>query len=211
MNPLSSIDVFTMLVYVSIALEIIVFPVPSEASTYQLLLNKSKRQSAYFIDKVRNMNPMLKISVLLMPALIGVMNYGMPLLFIFHEKFALHFSKIAFFNHIVFIAGGIILMVSGRFMSFYSVIIMRRNTEKENPDNPLNRRGFYRITRNPILLGMHITFIGIFLVYPYLILIPGFIIFLASMHFRVLLEEDYLKANLGAKYILYLNKTRRYI
>ncbi len=211
MSALSSIDVFTLLVYVSIAFEIIVFPVPSEASTYQLLLNKNKRQSGYFIDKVRNMNPMLKISVLLLPALIGVMNYGMPLLFVFHEKFALHFSKIAFFNHIVFIAGGIILMVSGRFMSFYSVIIMRRNTEKDNPSTPLNRKGFYKITRNPILLGMHITFIGIFLIYPYLILIPGFIIYLGSMHFRVLLEEDYLNAKPGTDYLSYLNKTRRYL
>jgi protein-S-isoprenylcysteine O-methyltransferase Ste14 len=58
---------------------------------------------------------------------------------------------------------------------------------------------------------MHMTLLGLFGVFPSVVLLIGFWIFLGNMHFRLLLEEDFLEGKFGDSYREYLRKTRRYI
>jgi protein-S-isoprenylcysteine O-methyltransferase Ste14 len=67
------------------------------------------------------------------------------------------------------------------------------------------------MSRNPIALGMILTFLGLFLLAPSFIVFTGFLIFTVNMHFRILLEEDFMRQQFGHEYEEYLRRTRRYL
>lgn len=75
----------------------------------------------------------------------------------------------------------------------------------------LVRGGVFRLSRNPIFLGMILTLVGLFLVMPnvltLLILILGFVL----IQIQVRLEEEYLIGIHGEKYLEYRRQVRRWL
>lgn len=73
------------------------------------------------------------------------------------------------------------------------------------------QRGLFRISRNPIFLGMRLMLVGLFLTLPnaamLTILVSGEIL----MQIQVRLEEDFLTRAHGDKYLSYRNQVRRWI
>ena len=75
----------------------------------------------------------------------------------------------------------------------------------------LVHHGLFRLSRNPIFLGMRVNLLGFFLVLPnaatLLILILGDVL----MQIQVRLEEEYLRQVHGKEYQQYCRQTRRWI
>ena len=75
----------------------------------------------------------------------------------------------------------------------------------------LVRSGVFKISRNPIFVGMMVTLLGVFLIIPnvvtFIILLVGVIL----IGIQVRLEEEYLPRTHGDRYIEYRHNVRRWI
>ena len=206
-----------IITYTSIVYEIAVLPVPSVASTYQLLfINKVdaaviKYDQDGLLRNVRKLPLVSKIILLLVPTAVSVLNYCFPLsLYFLPDTWVQNIIISELQTQFVMIAA-ILLIVTGRILAIKSVLNIRLQNTQENDDFDLKTNGLFGYSRNPILVGMYLTYGGIFLLVPNWITIVGFLIYAANMHFRILLEEDFLRSLFGAKFSVYLDKTRRYL
>ncbi len=75
----------------------------------------------------------------------------------------------------------------------------------------LVRTGVFRISRNPIFLGIIVTLLGLLLVIPNGISLMTFVLGVVLINIQVRLEEEYLKTTHGDEYILYIQRVRRWI
>ncbi len=76
---------------------------------------------------------------------------------------------------------------------------------------PLVRTGVFRISRNPIFLGMMVTLFGLFLVIPNAGTLLVFVLGVVVINVQVRLEEEYLKTRHGDEYVSYIQGVRRWI
>ncbi len=75
----------------------------------------------------------------------------------------------------------------------------------------LVQRGVFRLSRNPIFVGMILTLFGLFLVIPNVGTLFTFLIGIVLIGIQVRLEEEYLTRSHGEKYIEYRRNVRRWI
>jgi protein-S-isoprenylcysteine O-methyltransferase Ste14 len=100
-------------------------------------------------------------------------------------------------------------------LGFWSVLIMRRSGQSENPWKPtlhIIERGPFRISRNPMYLQMVLVCVGVAIALSnwwVLILTPAVAWILHR--FAVLPEEDYLERKFGADYLAYKRRVRRWL
>jgi protein-S-isoprenylcysteine O-methyltransferase Ste14 len=87
----------------------------------------------------------------------------------------------------------------------------RIGVDQEEKKIRLVTSGIYKYSRNPIALGMILTLAGYFLIIPnaltLLTLFSGYMI----AQLRIIVEEEYLKTNLGHEYGDYCKKTRKWL
>jgi protein-S-isoprenylcysteine O-methyltransferase Ste14 len=81
----------------------------------------------------------------------------------------------------------------------------------EDVKTELVQTGLFKISRNPIFLGMRIMLLGIFLVIPNAITLVILIAGELLIQIQVRLEEEFLTRTHGASYIAYQKKVRRWI
>lgn len=93
-------------------------------------------------------------------------------------------------------------------------LFRRAGTRPEpwRPTTAIVKSGVYRITRNPMYLGMALAYAAIAIAFGSLlalILLPAAILII---HYRVILrEERYLETKFGTEYIAYKTRVRRWI
>lgn len=76
---------------------------------------------------------------------------------------------------------------------------------------PLVREGVFRLSRNPIFLGMRINLLGLFLILPNAVTLTVLVLGDTLMQIQVRLEEEYLARMHGQNYEQYRRLTRRWI
>jgi protein-S-isoprenylcysteine O-methyltransferase Ste14 len=76
---------------------------------------------------------------------------------------------------------------------------------------PLIRRGLFRLSRNPIFLGMRLTLFGLFLVLPNAVTLAVFLVGDVVIQIQVRLEEEFLTASHGKEYTDYCDAVRRWV
>ena len=81
----------------------------------------------------------------------------------------------------------------------------------EDVKTELVQTGLFKISRNPIFLGMRIMLLGIFLVIPNAITLVILIAGELLMQIQVRLEEEFLTRTHGAAYRTYQKQVRRWI
>lgn len=198
-------------VYASLLAELVFFPVPSVASTRQLLSRTSPQCScSSLLCSVQRMPPLKKALVLLIPAAAGISAFFIPLLHVLIPPASAYLIRIGFLEHPLVRTIGIVLMAGGRGITISGVYSFRKNVLTARTA-PLATQGIYSWTRNPIALGLVVTFLGFSLAFPSLLIFLGFLIFTGNMHFRILMEEDHLKHSSPGVYHRYLSRTRRYL
>jgi protein-S-isoprenylcysteine O-methyltransferase Ste14 len=78
-------------------------------------------------------------------------------------------------------------------------------------DTKLQTRGMYRLSRNPLYLGVHVIAIGSCIYFPDLINV-SFTIYGIFMHHRIIKEEErFLAERFGKEWMLYSTKVSRYL
>lgn len=111
--------------------------------------------------------------------------------------------------------GGAIVVVSILGLGLYSVILMRRSGQSENPWKPTTRilaRGPFRFTRNPMYLQMVLVCIGFAVLLANLwILILTPLCIWALQIFAIVPEEQYLEQKFGDAYRDYQRRVRRWL
>jgi protein-S-isoprenylcysteine O-methyltransferase Ste14 len=76
---------------------------------------------------------------------------------------------------------------------------------------PLIEAGVFRISRNPIFLGMMVTLLGLFLVIPNALSLLAFVLGVVLIGIQVRLEEEHLTKQHGEGYAVYRRKVRRWL
>lgn len=196
-----------ILIYLSLLIELTMLHVPSVASTYQLFYYSDTTIDGPLMKRVKNWSMWLKSLLLFVPTTISVCLYLLPLLFVFYPNSKSWFGVVDLDYRIT----GWIIVFFGRFISMLSVIQIRKVNSQTNNEFNLKTRGWFGFTRNPILLGMYITYIGWLILFPNWVMGIGLLVYFLNMHFRVLLEEDFLFQKFGKRFEDYVGNTRRYI
>jgi protein-S-isoprenylcysteine O-methyltransferase Ste14 len=111
--------------------------------------------------------------------------------------------------------GGLIVAGAVLCLGFWSVVLMRRSGQSENPWKPTTRileRGPFRITRNPMYRQMVVGCMGfaVPLANPWILLLTP-ICALALQQWAILPEEAYLEHKFGAAYLAYKRRVRRWL
>lgn len=202
-------EIFIILTYISVLIEIIVFPVPSVASSYQLLIEKKLLPDDLFYTRIQNLKSIQKIILLVLPTLLSVIAYLAPLILIITSNFSNFLVDKTEKTGLIIIA--FLLIIMGRIISMYSVINLRRNNRQIGMSFELKTGNIFSISRNPILLGMYISYIGMIILFPNLFMLLAFAYFIIHMHFRILVEESFLEFKFGDKYVNYKKQIKRYL
>jgi protein-S-isoprenylcysteine O-methyltransferase Ste14 len=111
--------------------------------------------------------------------------------------------------------GGAIALGAVLGLGLWSVVLMRRSGQSENPWKPTTRiieAGPFRITRNPMYLQMVLVCIGfaVALMNAWILVLTPLCAWLLQ-RLAILPEESYLEAKFGETYLAYKRKVRRWI
>jgi protein-S-isoprenylcysteine O-methyltransferase Ste14 len=71
--------------------------------------------------------------------------------------------------------------------------------------------GVFKFSRNPVFLGILISYIGTFLIIPNAITFTVLILTYVTLQFQIRLEEEYLVGSHGTNYEDYKKRVRRWI
>ncbi len=207
------ISITVILYYLSIIIEIWTIPVPSVASTYQLVFPETEVKEALSgkdsrLGRVQTWAVWKKTLLLLLPAIVMVGGYCFPLFFAIRFMIGGQIDGIV--NHWLLMVVGILLLVVGRGVTIKSALDIRKDNSQQGDDFDLKTKGVFRLSRNPIVLGLHIGLLGMNLLFPSIWFLLLSLFYAGNIHFKILLEEDFLLAFFGEKYQKYHRLTRRY-
>lgn len=113
------------------------------------------------------------------------------------------------------IAGAAVIVGSIAVLGAWSVLLIRKSGQSENPWKPTTRiiaDGPYRVTRNPMYLQMVLVCVGSAMVLHNLwILILTPLCALALQQLAIRPEEEYLERKFGDEYLQYRVRVRRWL
>jgi len=205
------ISIIVVLAYVSLLVELLFFPVPSVASTYQLgyKANESSKKTEQKgkIGAIKNWSIGKKFFLLALPATINIGVFIFPLVALF---FVEKMPQLIQQNQWLLLFG-ILLVILGRVLTFSTALLIRNRNSQKGDDFSLKQKGIFAKSRNPILVGMHIMILGLLFVFPNVLFLLGILFYFGYMHYKVTLEEDFLQNHFGESYINYKKSIRRYI
>ena len=180
------IHIIIIAIYLSFLIDLVLFPVQSEASTMSLMRSGESRKNSFLLAILW---------------LVSIVTYITPLGISVSQLTGNGFLPVS-----PLASMGVAFAILGRVVSLWGTFSIR----KPGVDGLVTQSAF-RWTRNPISLGIHITLLGLLLVYAASLLWIGFIAFLINIHIRILLEERHLKKRFGSEYQAYVQSTPRYI
>lgn len=118
-------------------------------------------------------------------------------------------------DHVVTAWIGWAALVAGLVLNLWGVRSMNRARTPINPYRPAETivtTGAFRLSRNPLYVGLDLVLLGLTLVLNSLWGIGVFVVVLIVMHYGVILpEERYLEEKFGEAYRRYRGAVRRYV
>jgi uncharacterized membrane protein len=116
------------------------------------------------------------------------------------------FEKDTKYISFVIFLGGMIIAISGLISLGQS---LRMGLPQENTE--LKTKGIYRLTRNPIYVGLNLICLASVVFYPHFINIILFIVVWVYHHYIIRAEERFLEKKFDTAWKDYIKKTRRYL
>ncbi len=140
-----------------------------------------------------------KYSILVLWGAMVIQSWGISISFVEVPRFLQLIALLLWVS-------GFVLLYLGRFKMGDS---FRLGTPKE--DTSLKRDGLFRLSRNPMYVGMYATIAAscLYTLNPIVVLLGVFVI--AIHHSIVLAEEEHMQTVFGQEYLDYCNRVRRYI
>lgn len=197
-------DLILYAAYASLVIEMTVFPIPSEASVWQLLAEQREEHHGDALARARSHSRLRKLVTFFLPTAFGVALFVLPLLVRLGIP-GTSFADIAISPALA--ASGLALVLLGRAITFTSVLQLR--AQKRRGGGPPG--GLFLWSRNPGLVGMYTMYLGLCCLHPHWLMWLGFPIYVANMTGRVRLEEANLLARHGASWQRYAAVTPRYL
>ncbi|MBK9983093.1 MAG: isoprenylcysteine carboxylmethyltransferase family protein [Saprospiraceae bacterium] len=141
----------------------------------------------------------------------GLVAGLIPYLIIEDKLDAISYQPIRLFQY-----AGVIIFLTGAFLVLYCIYYFavegRGTLSPADPTQRLVVHGPYRLSRNPMYIGVTMALLGEVIVFiSSSLLIYCGIIFLMFNLFVLLVEEPRLKRDFGEEYISYSRKVRRWI
>lgn len=125
-----------------------------------------------------------------------------------------HLLPISFLSHGAFAGTGLFLLLAALIWVLIAQVHMQGSWRigiDEDIKSELVQNGLFKISRNPIFLGMRAMLLGLFLIIPsaatFVILITGELL----IQTQVRLEEEFLVRAHGENYLKYQKRVRRWI
>jgi protein-S-isoprenylcysteine O-methyltransferase Ste14 len=197
-------DLILYAAYASLVIEMTCFPIPSEASVWQLLAEQRHESTGDALARARSHSRLRKVLTFFLPTAFGVLLFVLPLLVRLGFP-GTEFANVAIPPALTAIGIGLILL--GRSITFTSVLQLR--AQKRRGGGPPG--GLFAWSRNPGLVGMYTMYLGLCCLHPHWLMWIGFPIYVANMTSRVLLEEANLLARHGDSWQRYAAVVPRYL
>jgi len=210
MGDLDLPAILLLLGYASLVLDLLVFSVPSEASTLQLFTGASRQDGVSCeeaLGQARARGPLMKVAAYLLPTGIGVVCFMVPPVAVFVPDLREYLAPFSLPAEAVWRWSGAFLVVAGRGLTVASAIQIRRATRSD----PLRNSGLFGWSRNPGLVGMYGSYVGATMMTPCLALVAGFFLYVWNMGRRVRMEEGFLRLKVGPEYDDYLASVPRFL
>lgn len=188
-----------LLMYALALLELIAFPIPSEASTVEIL--RARMEGGRVKGWPAAVFGHLAMFCFFLIPLVWIIFPGVT------EYLVMTTHALAPLRN--WTAAVLILWGSG--FTLYAVLDLRRFRAEHAAENILKQDGAYRISRNPQVLGNHIAGAGILCAFPGLVMFLLFGGYFIHMHRKIAIEEDHLHRKLGRPYAQYRLRTGRYL
>lgn len=196
--------------YVWLLVELTVFPVPCESSTFQLFFNTTEGEgSADNLAQARQRSPWTKLLVYFLPTALGVVLFLVPLFAVFVPAIVDWLWPLPSLSSAWIAWTGLAVVHAGRLLTFTSVLQLR--AQRKAAAKGVQTRGLFELSRNPGLVGMYAFYLGNCLIFPCIVLFVGFIPYVVNMHRRVLMEESWLLRCGGDGFRAYMKRVPRYL
>jgi len=208
------IDLFTLCAYLSLVAELLLLPVPSVASSYQLALGERSKANAERASLDQEA-PAARWLRYFAPAVLNVAIFLLPLASIVLAPDLSRWVRLDLTPPAVLVVAGCLAVVAGRALTIAAALDMRRLQRHAllhgGLDQPLQTQGLFRRSRNPGLCGMYLFAGGLLTLYPNELFVAGLVHYLWHMHNRVLIEESVLQRQFSDRYRAYCARTPRYL
>jgi protein-S-isoprenylcysteine O-methyltransferase Ste14 len=178
------VEYFIAIVYFSLAVELIFFPVKSSGSTYQLILEQ----------KLNGKDRILAVLINIMVVL--TILYPISNLFFKWDNLS---------RSITMISLGVVLAIFGRLFSFGAMVQLRNNENKLQTDK------FFKISRNPNIDGTLFLLIGMWFFMPSILFLTAMPYVFYYMISRAKFEEIYLEEKFGQSFSQFKSTSKRSI
>lgn len=204
------LKICTFFFYASLALELTIWHVPSIASSRGILASEEEVVGVYSakFQKLFALPIWQKTLFFILPLGFLYIAYCYPFQIIFDFQFGL---KQLFVPSTFVIYLSSFLIIIGRIISLSSVWTIRKENQQKEGSFKLHTEGFFNRFRNPGLVGLYVSFIGFWIVLPQPFFAFCLCLYFGYMHFKVLMEEDFLKNKFGVAYEKYFANTNRYL
>ena len=182
------ISIVIILIYLSFIVEFLLWPVHSEASTGHLLRNWRSNKMKFNL---------IYLLIFILNSLFTITPLLISLLSLYHKDL----FQINPFTYL-----GLILGWFGRLISVSSAYRLHKSELKF-----LVTDSIFKWSRNPVSLGLFITFFGLILILPYYLMIAGYVVFVLSINYKIGIEEKFLLEKYGTVYHHYARSTPKYL
>ena len=173
--------------YMSLVLELVLLAIPSPVSLRNFLQTDANATTKVFVTLL---------------SLLSIISFCLPLLILFTELIPFDIDG----RPTSLLTAGMLLLYAGRYVTF----IGTRALSKSNIDHMIES-GIFKVSRNPVVLGMLISLVALNLIFVNSWLLLGSMIFLANMHIKVVLEEKSLQKRFGKHYEQHRKAVPRYL
>lgn len=204
--------------YALVVFELVFLHVPSVASVYQLLWSKksiinhsNEKLLSGKLFEVLQWPMVKKLLLLAIPTFLSILAGLLPLFYIvaiITNMFSWDdLNNTTLFQNLV----GIVLVIIGRVFTVYATLVIRKENAQVKDSFQLKTNDVFGLSRNPLLVGMYVMYLGMLCIFPNILFAVGLIIYATNMHFRILLEEDFLSFQFGQPFDTYKINVRRYL
>lgn len=183
------ISIIIFCIYFSFILDLWVLPIPSEASTFSII---SSEKGVFSLKSLKSIvEVFISILFYISPSYLAISS-------IIHGKIQMMPTYIVLL--------GLLISVLGRIISLKGT-----NTLRDNHGKVVVQSAVFKLSRNPITTGMHLTIFGLILCFKFWVLWAVFPIYLWIFHKKIIIEEGFLESKYGKDYLQYKDKTPRYL
>lgn len=200
---MTAIEYTILLAYLVQGIEVIFFPLPSDATTFALI-RQHKRQG-FYLKKFIQLIPFACLTA------IAVLIFMAPLVLIIDPGIAESLHPV----HQISAAGkdwlAVSLVTLGSVFTILAVYTLNRSRNQiEQNRFSLVDYNIYGWLRNPITFGLILILTGFCFAFPYWEMVFGTVIYIANAHIRIRMEEQQLEFTYGEIYLQYKQEVGRY-